>query len=136
MIQYTKATTVIKKVVLDTTDDSSITRRGSEFTLNIEPTHQDQPCRIYGIVQNKFPRVGDWCIQRHSRLESDIVQFDSTMNKDEYYTVIFSSNKADNRFRHYSLHDVITFIEKNDGIIINHVIANCSKNSLYPDIER
>ena len=136
MIQYTKATTVIKKVVLDTTDDSSITRRGSELTLNVEPTNQDQPCRIYGIVQNKFPRVGDWCIPQHSRLELDIVQFGSTMNKDEYYTVIFSSNKADNRFRHYSLHDVITFIEKNDGIIINHVIANCSKNSLYPDIER
>ena len=136
MIQYTKATTVIKKVVLDTTDDSSITRRGSELTLNVEPTHQEQPCGSYRIVQNKVPRVGDWCISQHSRLESDIVQFNSTMNKDEYCTIIFSSNKADSRFRHYSLHDVITFIEKNDGIIINHVIANCSKNSLYPDIER
>ena len=136
MIQYTKTASIIKKLVLETTGDSSLTRKGSELTLNVEPTDQGQAVRIYGVVSNKYPRVGDWCVRIDAKSDDDIVKFDETMDKEDYYTVVMTSYKEDSRFRHYTVHDVITFVERNDGTIINHIIANCSKHSLYPDIEK
>ena len=136
MIQYTKATNIVKKLILETSGISSLTRKGTELTLNVEPTDQDQAVRIYGIISNKYPKIGDWCIKLDAKSDDEIVRFDETMDKEEYYTVVMTSYKGDNRFRHYNVRDVIAFIERNDGIIINHVIANCSKHSLYPDIEK
>lgn len=136
MIQYTKTASIIKKLILETSGDSSLTRKGTELTLNVEPTDQGQTVRLYGVIYNKYPRVGDWCIKLNDKSDDDIVKFDETMDKEEYYTVVMSSYKGDSRFRHYTIHDVITFVERNDGTIVNHIIANCSKHSLYPDIER
>ena len=136
MIQYSKATSIIKKLILETSGVSSLTKKGNELTLNVEPTDQGQAVRIYGIISNKYPRIGDWCIKLDTKSDDDIVQFDETMNKEDYYTVVMTSYKEDSRFRHYNIHNVITFVERNDGTIVNHIIANCSKHSLYPDIER
>lgn len=136
MIQYKKTATVIKKLILETSGISSLTKKRTELTLNVEPTDQGQAVRIYGIISNKYPKIGDWCIKLDTKSDDDIVRFDETMDKEEYYTVVMTSYKEDNRFRHYNINDVIATVERNDGIIINHIIANCSKHSLYPDIER
>lgn len=136
MIQYTKVANIVKKLILETSGISSLTRKGTELTLNVEPTDQDQTVRIYGIISNKYPKIGDWCIKLDAKSDDEIVRFDETMDKEEYYTIVMTSYKGDNRFRHYSVRDVIAFVERNDGTIVNHVIANCSKHSLYPDIEK
>lgn len=134
------ATTIkTKKLFIECKKPSSLAINNEDGLPILNTTPDDEnliskPCHLHMINLSSKPSIGQYCVDLTDEDNPIVKILEEDDNTEFCYPILKTSDQSMIGVTKITVSEISAYVERVGGTVINHIIAGCSKHSLYPDL--